>query len=121
MDYREKIQDSIAYIEENLSEEISLEELAKRAFVSKFYYHRLFHDEVGETVMAYIRKRRLTEAAKELKEGHVNVLDVAMKYQFGSQEAFSRAFKRMFHVAPSKVKHRTKALERKGNSMRCAA
>lgn len=122
MDYREKIQASIEYIEENLSEELTLEELAKQALVSKFYYHRLFHEEVGEPVMAYIRKRRLTEAAKELREGHVNVLDVAIKYQFGSQEAFSRAFKRMFHIAPGKVKQsRPRTLQRKEASMSCAA
>jgi AraC-like DNA-binding protein len=100
MDYKEKIQTSIEYIEKNLSEKILLENLAKQTFFSKYHYHRVFHELVGETVMAYIRKRRLTEAAKELVESNIKIVDVALKYQFGSQEAFSRAFRRMFKASP---------------------
>ena len=100
MDYREKIQASIDYIEDHLSEELSLDELAKRAFLSKFHYHRVFHQLTGETVMTYIRKRRLTEAARELSESSVKIMELAMKYQFGSSESFSRAFKRIFHTSP---------------------
>ena len=100
MDYNEKIQTSIKYIENNLNEKILLEDLAKQTFLSKYHYHRVFHELVGETVMAYIRKRRLTEAAKELVESNIKIVDVALKYQFGSQEAFSRAFRRMFKASP---------------------
>jgi AraC family transcriptional regulator len=104
MDYKEKIQNSIEYIEKNLNEKILLENLAKQSFLSKYYYHRVFHELVGETVMAYIRKRRLTEAAKELMESNAKLVDVALKYQFGSQETFSRAFKRMFKVSPGEFR-----------------
>lgn len=104
MDYRERIQTSIEYIENNLSEKLLLENLAKQNFLSKYHYHRVFHELVGETVMAYIRKRRLTEAARELAENKVKVIDLALKYQFGSQEAFTRAFKRMFKVTPREFK-----------------
>jgi AraC family transcriptional regulator len=104
MDYKERIQDSIDYIEENLEEKISLENLAKQTFLSKYHYHRVFHELVGETVMAYIRKRRLNEASKELLEGETKIVDIALKYQFSSQEAFSRAFKRMFQVSPGEFR-----------------
>lgn len=104
MDYKEKIQDSIEFIEENLSEKISLDKLAGQTFLSKFYYHRVFHELVGETVMTYIRKRRLTEAAKDLTERNMKIVDVAMKYQFGSPETFTRAFKRMFNISPREFK-----------------
>lgn len=104
MNYKEKIQTSIEYIEDNLIEKISLDDLAKQAFLSKYYYHRVFHELVGETVMEYVRKRRLTEAAKELAQSNVKIIEVALKYQFGSQEAFSRAFKRLFKVSPGEFR-----------------
>lgn len=104
MDYSEAIQKSIDYIENNLKEKIVLEDLAKHTFLSKYHYHRVFHALVGETVMQYVRKRRLTEAAKELIESNVKIVDVALKYQFSSQEAFARAFKRMFNVSPGEFR-----------------
>lgn len=104
MNYNEKIQTSIEYIEDNLIEKISLDDLAQKAFLSKYHYHRVFHVLVGETVMEYVRKRRLTEAAKELVESNIKIVEVALKYQFGSQEAFSRAFRKMFQVSPGEFR-----------------
>jgi AraC-like DNA-binding protein len=104
MNNNETIEKSIEFIEDNLIERISLEDLAKRTFLSKYHYHRVFHELVGETVMEYVRKRRLTEAAKELVETNAKIVDVALKYQFSSQEAFSRAFKRMFNVSPGEFR-----------------
>lgn len=104
MEYNKTIQQSIEYIENNLKEKISLEDLAKITYLSKYHYHRVFHGLVGETVMEYVRKRRLTEAAKELVETNAKIVDVALKYQFSSQEAFSRAFKKMFKVSPGEFR-----------------
>lgn len=109
MDYQEKIHTTMEYIEQNLKEELSLEELAEKTYLSKFHFHRVFHELTGETVMAYIRKRRLAEAAKELAESNVKIVEVALRYQFGSQEAFSRAFKKMFQISPGEFR-RIKAL-----------
>lgn len=104
MDYRLKIQESIDYIENNLTEKIELEGLSKKAFLSKYYYHRIFHALVGETVMEYIRKRRLISAAKDLLQSKDKILDIAIRYQFGSQESFGRAFKRMFQASPKEFR-----------------
>lgn len=104
MDYIDKIQQSIEYIENNLSEKLSLEDIAKAAFISKYYYHRLFHNIAGQPVMEYVRKRRLTEAARELLMGKEKIVDIALKYQFSSQEAFSRAFRKMFNISPSELR-----------------
>lgn len=106
MDYREVIQESIDYIENNLKEKILLEDLAKIAFLSKFHYHRIFHGIIGKTVMDYIRKRRLTEAAKELVESDEKIINIALKYQFSCQESFTRAFKKMFDISPGEFRRR---------------
>lgn len=96
-----RIQNSIDYIENNLNEKINLEHITDNAYTSKYHYLRIFHSVVGVPIMEYIRKRRLSEAAKELRESNVKVLDIALKYQFSSPEAFSRAFKAMFAVSPT--------------------
>jgi AraC family transcriptional regulator len=82
MEYRERIQATIDYIEEHLSETISLCELAELACFSEFHYHRMFQWMVGVTVMDYIRKRRLSQAVVALRESKRRVVDVALDYGF---------------------------------------
>lgn len=94
------IKKSIEYIEDNLDNKIELKELADKAFLSKYHFHRVFHSVVGEPVAEYIRKRRLKEAASELITTDNKIVDIALKYQFGSQEAFTKAFKRIYGVPP---------------------
>lgn len=96
-----RIQNSIDYIENNLNEKIKLEHITDNAYISKYHYLRIFHSVVGVPIMEYIRKRRLSEAAKELKESNIKIVDIAFKYQFNSPEAFSRAFRAMFSVSPT--------------------
>ncbi|MNM45655.1 MULTISPECIES: helix-turn-helix transcriptional regulator [Clostridium] len=94
------IKKSIEYIEDNLDNKIELKELADKAFLSKYHFHRVFHSVVGEPVAEYIRKRRLKEAASELVTTDNKIVDIALKYQFSSQEAFTKAFKRIYGVPP---------------------
>lgn len=94
------IKKSIEYIEGNLDNKIELKELADKAFLSKYHFHRVFHSVVGEPVAEYIRKRRLKEAASELVTTDNKIVDIALKYQFSSQEAFTKAFKRIYGVPP---------------------
>lgn len=100
MDHVMSIYDSLEYINQNLNGDVSLEILAEKACLSKFHYHRLFHQAVGEAVSKYVSKLRMESAAKELTETDHPIIDIALKYQYGSQEAFSRAFKRFYHIAP---------------------
>lgn len=103
MNYYERIQKSIDFIEERLCEELSPEECANQAFMSVSGYYRMFFSIVGMTVKEYIRNRRLTCAYSDL-ENNSNVLDVAIKYGFNSADGFSRAFQKQFGILPSKVK-----------------
>lgn len=100
MKYDACIKKSIKYIEDNLDKKIELEELADKVFLSKYYFHRIFHASMGEPVAEYVRKRRLTEAAKELLNTNNKIIDIALKYQFSSQEAFTKAFKRIYGIPP---------------------
>lgn len=100
MNYDACINKSIEYIEHNLNKKIELKSLAEKAFLSKCHFHRIFHAIVGEPVAEYIRKRKLMEAADELLNTEDKILDIALKYQFSSQESFTKAFKKLYGMPP---------------------
>ena len=90
-----------AAIENNKTEEISLSDLARSSLFSPWYSYRLFRDCLGLTPTEYIRKYRLTEAAKQLCSGDVKVIDAAMDAGFTNVDTFTRAFYREFGLNPS--------------------
>ena len=102
----EPINRAINYIESNLTHAINLERVSAVAGYSPFHFSRLFLELVGETPGDYIRKRRLSEAARELINSRKSILDIALDYQFQSQEAFSRSFKRLFRADPGAYRKR---------------
>jgi AraC-like DNA-binding protein len=104
MDYHSKVHDSLEYIEENLDDRINLDDLAQKAYLSKYHYHRLFHKITGESVTKYITKRRMEKASEELVQTDQPIIDIALKYQYASQEAFSRAFVRVYGLMPGKYR-----------------
>jgi AraC family transcriptional regulator len=100
MNYDACIKKSIDYIEHNLNKKIELKDLADKVFLSKYHFHRVFHAAVGEPVAEYIRKRRLIEAASDLLNTDDKIVDIALKYQFSSQEPFTKAFKKFYGIPP---------------------
>ncbi len=100
MDYLRIVQEALKYIGENLTNNISLNVLSKQAHFSSCYFHRLFQSVVGEPLMEYVRRKRLLCAADDLLNSDNNIIDIAFKYQFNSQDVFSRAFRRLYGVTP---------------------
>src|SRR4030042_605877 len=105
-DYYKWVYEAIIHIEANLSEEISLPEVAERAGYSVFHFGRIFQGVTGETVMDYVRKRRLTEAAKALVQTNRRILDTAFDWQYAPPEAFPRAFRRAYGMTPLAFRRR---------------
>ncbi len=105
MDWITGIQQAINYIEDNLLNELDLEEIAKRAYVSPFHFQRIFHILSGFTLGEYIRSRRLSLAAADLQANGGKIIDIAVKYGYNTSESFSRAFERFHGVLPSAAKH----------------
>ncbi len=100
MEWLERMNDALEYMERNLNEEISLETAARLACSSVYHFQRMFSYIVGVPLSEYIRRRRLTLAAFELQAGS-KVLDVALRYGYDSPTAFNRAFQVMHGIAPS--------------------
>lgn len=93
------------YILEHIDEEITLADLAKEALFSPWYAHRLFKDFTGLSPAEYIRKIRLTDAAKQIKNDNCRIIDAAMRMGFDSVDGFTRAFVREFGMTPSTYKN----------------
>ena len=100
MEWLDKLNKSIEYIEDNLDGEINYEEAAKLACCSCYHYQRMFSYIAGVTLSEYIRNRRMTKAAIDLQNGE-KVMDVSLKYGYESPTSFNRAFKKVHEVSPS--------------------
>lgn len=104
MDMLKQLNSAIEYIEENLHGEISLDAVAQIACISKDSFMRFFGYITGMTLNEYIRRRRLTLAADDLKQCDFKIIDIAVKYGYESADAFSRAFTKQHGITPSQFK-----------------
>ena len=103
-DLRADIQNALTYIEENLTEELEIRDIAKKAFLSPFYFQRIFGVMCGISVGEYIRGRRLSLAGEELARSDAKVIDIAAKYGYDSPDSFNRVFQRFHGISPSAAK-----------------
>ena len=104
MDWLERFNSSIDYIENNLDSKVEYTVAAQLACCSEFHFSRIFSSLAGVTLSEYIRRRRLTKAAFDLQMDIGKVIDIALKYGYESPDAFTRAFKKMHGIPPSAVK-----------------
>ncbi|MBQ7915756.1 MAG: AraC family transcriptional regulator [Firmicutes bacterium] len=102
----EGIQNALTYMEENLAQELSIKDIAEKAYMSEFYFQRIFGALCGFSVGEYIRNRRLALAAQELAAAESKVIDVAIKYGYDSPDSFTRAFTRFHGITPSAAREK---------------
>lgn len=102
MEWVKAIGTAVEYIERNITEDISAEDIARQVNISSFYFQKGFSLLCGYTITEYIRCRRLALAAGELADG-AKVIDTAIKYCYDSPDSFAKAFYRFHGVTPSAV------------------
>src|SRR5471030_1063898 len=100
-------QKALWFIESHLADALTLDEIAAIGGVSRFHMVRSFAAATGLPVMRYVRARRLTEAARALAGGAPDILALALEADYGSHEAFTRAFRDHFGVTPEMVRAAT--------------
>lgn len=104
MRWTECIGEAISYIEDNITEKLTIENIAKRACISPFYFQKGFAMLCGFTIGEYIRCRRLALAGSELVSTDQKVIDIALKYGFDSPDSFTKSFIRFHGVTPTAVR-----------------
>lgn len=95
---------AITYVERNLEEPIQIEDVALAFEKSHWYFQRLFRSVIGVSLGHYLRLRRLSEAAWLLRNSDQRIIDIAIRFDFGSQEAFTRAFKKFGGINPNEYR-----------------
>jgi AraC-type DNA-binding domain-containing proteins len=95
---------ALEYIDENIKNDISLYDISCAAGFSVPHFYRLFKRLTGDTVGAYIRRRKLSLAAEELQNSSRSVSSIAYDYGFESHDVFTRAFIRVYGISPMKYR-----------------
>jgi AraC family transcriptional regulator len=108
---KDVISTSINYIENNLYNRISLDDIASHTGVSKYHLHRMFKTLTDEQIMDYVQSRKLTSSINELIGTNMRIIDIAFNYGFDYEQSYIRAFKKKFGFTPLKVRSEQTALK----------
>jgi AraC family transcriptional regulator len=102
--YRESLNRSIQFIENNLDKKILLKDIAREAFLSEFHFHRIFKSLTGETVKDFLLRLKIERAALRLKHSKDDIGQIAFESGYENHESFTRAFKKYFQLTPQEYR-----------------
>ncbi|MFB6328171.1 helix-turn-helix domain-containing protein [Pantoea deleyi] len=94
------------WINHNLDQRLSVDDIAEKAGYSKWYLQKLFARYHNETLARYIRKKKLNASVNDLKNSHAPIIALALKYHFESQQSFTRSFRQIMGCTPSACRKR---------------
>ena len=103
MEWIDRLNDAISYIEGHLTDSIDTDQLGRIACCSAYHFQRMFSYMAGIPLSEYIRRRKMSLAAVDLQEKNIKIIEVAGKYGYSSHTAFNRAFQSVHGIAPSAV------------------
>lgn len=105
MDWIDRMNSALDYIENNLEDDINYKKIAQIAHSSEYHFPRMFSSISGLSLSEYIRRRRLTLAAFDIQKSDIRIIDVAFKYGYESADSFSRAFQKTHGIKPSEARN----------------
>lgn len=106
----ERLNAALDHAEEHLGDTVDVGELARITATSEYHFRRMFSALAGMPFSEYLRRRRLTLAGAEVLAGRRTLLDIAVRYGYGSGEAFARAFRAVHGVGPGEARRTGAAL-----------
>lgn len=104
MEWLTCIRTAVEYIETHLEDDISVQDISDKLYISPFFLQRGFALMTGYSIRQYLRNRRLYQAAVDLRETDDKVLDIALRYCYDTPESFTKAFSRFHGATPSQVR-----------------
>lgn len=104
MDWIKATEAALEYIEENITEELTVGKIAAEVNISAFYFQKGFSILCGYTIGEYIRMRRLSLAGAEMLSSDAKVVDLAVKYGYDSPDSFTKAFARFHGSTPTQIR-----------------
>ena len=110
VEYLKHIETAIEYIENNLNEKLTVSSCAQACSYSVYYFLRIFKCVTGYTPMEYVRKRRLSEASRELQDNRKPIIDIALLWGFDSLENFIRAFQSEHGITPGSYRRQKNSI-----------
>ncbi|MBQ3159097.1 MAG: helix-turn-helix transcriptional regulator, partial [Clostridia bacterium] len=105
MEWLTAIRGAVSYAEDHLTDDVSLDDVARAVHLSPFFLQRGFSLMTGYGIGEYIRNRRLYQAALDLKKTEEKVIDVALRYGYETPESFTKAFARFHGATPTEVRN----------------
>lgn len=111
MEWTKAIGEAVLYIEENITNNITVDDVANHVCISPFYFHKSFSMLCGYPLKEYIRNRKLSLAGEELVSSSITVTGLAMKYGYESPDSFTKAFIRFHGISPSAARKRKTMLK----------
>ena len=106
MEWIERLNKAIIFMEEHITEEIDYEQVARVSGCSSYHFQRMFTYLSNVPLSEYIRRRRMSLAVADLQSGNEKIIDIALKYGYNSPTAFNRAFQSVHGIAPSLAKEK---------------
>lgn len=104
--YRNTLVRLFTAIERTLPDQISLDDLAKEAYLSKYHLHRVFKTLCGVPLAEYVRRRRLTNSLASLSDSGKTILAIALESGFGHEQSYIRAFRTLWGITPGEYRER---------------
>lgn len=101
MDWLQRMNNAMNYIENHLQDKMDYEKVAQCACCSVYHFQRVFSFMTDLSLNEYVRRRKMTLAAFELQNNDIKIIDLALKYGYDSPESFSRAFNMLHGVTPT--------------------
>lgn len=105
------LQNILNKIEESKYETLTIEQLAKIAYLSESHLQLLFRQICGQSIKSYARGRKLAHCLEDLLQTDMRIIDIAYKYGFAHEQSFVRAFKTEFGYTPGNARKEKKILK----------
>ncbi|GAA1111287.1 hypothetical protein GCM10009642_56980 [Nocardiopsis metallicus] len=100
----DRLNEALQQVERDLGAPVDVAAMARTALTSEYHFRRMFSVLSGMSISEYARRRRLTLAGAEVIAGRDTLLDIAVRYGYGSAEAFGRAFRAVHGISPGEAR-----------------